>query len=34
MAALVSTVEGEIISGSSSTASLISANSMTWQNFF
>jgi len=34
MAALASTVEGEINSGSSSTALLISANSMPWRNFF
>jgi len=36
MAALSSTVEGEINCGSSSTALLISArpNSMPWQNFF
>ena len=33
MAALASTVEGEIKSGSSSTALLISANSMPWQNW-
>jgi len=34
MAALVSTVEGETNSSASSTALLISANSVPWRNFF